>query len=1593
MKAALLMMLLALGVAASAQEGEQTMLFNCDSLEGVSITGGQNWPDTKLEVNTDPAFVSEGGGSLHLSGVSPADATGNSYLDLTINLPPVDLTGRAVLFDAWTSHPENSKALYLRAYNAAGECVLSFLSWDGPIGREKTSFELIRGFGGGLGWEPGMVTGQDLTKVTRLRFWVGTSGKGMPFDLYLDNIRTRPTLVRSFAEVTAAKPRYLQTTLVEGGEPRAVIVRPADNAWQDPAAQLQDAIRRATGARVPVVSEDEISDDELADTHAIILGSVVNNRRLLYLYSHGYLFADDFYPGEGGYEVRVVHDPWGTGKNVLAIGASTPAGAKLGIEELAAQMPAGPTWTLGPLCAVKLTGPAQRLYGNRFTTEPDDAWLAGQQRNAEAGLRAGVHGGLFSQAAGVGASYQLTQKEGYARAFVWLIKRAKAHRDTNPPTYGGPWGMDSDFQVYRVLPAWDVVEECPALTDGERLEVTRILFQWVTEACAPKASGTVGNNQVRHNHQTFPALGCYYTGDYLTKYYHAGEGEQWLKIADACFSAQEQAFKAQEDCNGYQWLTLYHTMLYALAKPDFTFFENDNVRRLADYAIMCMDNFGYSVTYGDTGAYYGWWSEMPFLWGAEWFYRDGRYAWALERKVERSGRWGLSEFTTRGVPVEPHDLIGVMGFPLDPRWHAFFRVSTPLEQCVDKVVFRESFDPQDQYLLLDGITIGGHKHYDGNAISRLCDNGRIWLADASYMDALPKYHATVIALRNGRSAPLPDMCALEHLRDMPQVGFSETVLRDYAGVDWHRNIIWRKGKWFVMADELQAREAGDYSFRVLWPTVGKVTLEPDGMDVEQAGQHCAIRMTPNLRFTLSEDAEYGSNWRGYEFIEDEVVCTLTGIWNGHLEAGEQVTLFTLLHASGEQVSPLRLTPVAPHGVAISGGDDPPTVVAVGGPDNLMPLRDVGTSTGHALLVEPGLLAGLDISALEYQGMTVKFPGGQDLQMALGQGDVLSWQAGRSAQPSVSFTRDHIDEVAMMRDALVRGYIEQAIAAAPRPQPPTPAGGEAPPLQQIWSLREMLDCYLLTGNKGAFEAVNAGLQMSCLPAPLPRNVFSSEDAPPTNTLDNITDGVLLQTDGGVMWDDDQTVTIELSFDHVYDLKAIVLKQWFATSSSKGKLFQLQRAVIEASDDGFRDDRRQIVDYTDTEDHGNWGAPGHGPHAYRFEDLNTHARSLRLTLTPRPGTAIYLAELEVWGNREGLELDAAAMAERGLPVHTFADLAAADIDGDGAQEIIAGSSNGKVYLIDGDGQIIWKRDTAGAVNAVCAADLEGNGRAAIIAGTDAATVEAFSAAGEPLWKYEIERYKNPGRVRDVFTARLTGDARQAVIVSADSWRYYALDAGGKLLWQYESVRMGRAGAAGDLNGDGRDDIVCGTEYWWWSAVDHTGKRLWSYTTQTGPGVNDVIIADINGDGSPEVLFGGQDGNVHALSNQGKLLWQFPTGDEITGLAATAAQGGAQTLFAASRIFNLYALSGAGEALWVTDLGCPVTDLAAVRRGTGPVLAATTENGEVFTVDPSDGHIIGRLALGGAGLVVIAADLDGDGSDEILASSRDGHLTALR
>jgi len=114
-------------------------------------------------------------------------------------------------------------------------------------------------------------------------------------------------------------------------------------------------------------------------------------------------------------------------------------------------------------------------------------------------------------------------------------------------------------------------------------------------------------------------------------------------------------------------------------------------------------------------------------------------------------------------------------------------------------------------------------------------------------------------------------------------------------------------------------------------------------------------------------------------------------------------------------------------------------------------------------------------------------------------------------------------------------------------------------------------------------------------------------------------------------------------------------------------------------------------------------------------------------------------------------------------------------------------------------------------------------------------------------------------------------------------------------------------------------------------------------------------------------------------------------------TALTTGAGLIVAGDGDGLVEALTPTGESRWQFKVGTAIRDLAAIRAGAATRWAVGTAAGDVILLG-ADGREQWRYACppfhGRAGAVqtIFGADLDGDGSDEIVAGSEDWHYHAL-
>jgi len=127
----------------------------------------------------------------------------------------------------------------------------------------------------------------------------------------------------------------------------------------------------------------------------------------------------------------------------------------------------------------------------------------------------------------------------------------------------------------------------------------------------------------------------------------------------------------------------------------------------------------------------------------------------------------------------------------------------------------------------------------------------------------------------------------------------------------------------------------------------------------------------------------------------------------------------------------------------------------------------------------------------------------------------------------------------------------------------------------------------------------------------------------------------------------------------------------------------------------------------------------------------------------------------------------------------DVWAADLDGDGADEVIVGYNGATgLHVFSSTGKRLWKNTDLGNVWHVTAGDLDGDSKVEVLSTSAEGRVHVFSADGQPLKPLDAGIYANmvrvaPGRVSKPAVVLVAGSG-------AGDESLVALGSGGKPLW---------------------------------------------------------------------------------------------------------------------------------------------------------------------------------------------------------------------
>ncbi len=888
------------------------------------------------------------------------------------------------------------------------------------------------------------------------------------------------------AGITELKPLYPATEIVVEGRARAAIVCPESAELRGAADALSTRITELSGARLElltdtsVVAEDwQIDHDALAGRTVVALGNCNTNRLLAVLFGAGYTAESSVYPGPGGYVVRTVHDPFANGTNVLVLAGSDAAGVARAVEVFLERYaaPRAPRIAFDePITDVEFVSVPTRFFPTvtdwssskrqpQYSTIEYFRQLFGASglMDADGTIISRQEGNLVTVLGAIGRvaqSYFWNGDPALPPLMKDLLDRNRRLLD-NVPRRVEMEGAASAFTHW-----WDVVEELPIWTDADRLEITNAFLADALQGYETRAANQLvreGAVQVvDENHGTNSALNTYAGWHYFEKYYDLPETKYWMDVARAVFAGQSSSFQMLEDAAGYLCYCPRHAMSYALKSGDLTYFTRGIARSQAEYiAQACINNLGLASGFGDCSSL-----VLPGIFeaiaSAAWYYRDPRLTWVMQNQMPQA--CGLRTFQypiPYDLTVEPAVPAEWNGMTVFPIYRQTLRkgdgsptlVYDPPEsagaQWFNKIVFREGWGADDQYLLLDGAGKfspvegypngpAGHKHNDINSIINFTAEGRMWLVDHTYSARGIQDHSGLYIARDGAVSHPQHEAKLQEAADGGVVAMSRSLYEGFSGADWERAIFWRPGQPFVVLDRAIAREPGHYVVRCSFRGLGEAALADGRLRLTQADRYCDIVSDGQAR-TDVETMQFptGEAWQDYPHAEP-VVKIFQQDKSAVLEPGQMLSFATLVHAAASpaELDAVTLAPVSDGAVLVRTGQGE-TLYGIGSPPG-----EIADAGSYALAPQIALFGGLRrLGPADDPLLTASAP--VALCVARGQsawlettGPVDLRLSGREAPVHLTAGRHELpDEVAA---SAITALAETAMARATEPAAARPA---------------------------------------------------------------------------------------------------------------------------------------------------------------------------------------------------------------------------------------------------------------------------------------------------------------------------------------------------------------------------------------------------------------------------------------------------------------------------------------------------------------------------------------------------------------------------
>ena len=199
------------------------------------------------------------------------------------------------------------------------------------------------------------------------------------------------------------------------------------------------------------------------------------------------------------------------------------------------------------------------------------------------------------------------------------------------------------------------------------------------------------------------------------------------------------------------------------------------------------------------------------------------------------------------------------------------------------------------------------------------------------------------------------------------------------------------------------------------------------------------------------------------------------------------------------------------------------------------------------------------------------------------------------------------------------------------------------------------------------------------------------------------------------------------------------------------------------------------------------------------------------------------------------------------------------------VIIGTDMGSVIALNGRGQQVWRFESGGSIRGgFLITDINGDKKNEIVFGSKDESLYVLNGDGKSLKRYNIDA--------PIKSKPLYNNLRQEIVIGDTLGIMHSLTLNGKESWKFdaEGAILGSP-SMGSLFGTQENHIVFGTSDGKVYAISDDGRPRWVFTTQ-GAVATKPVLKDFNQDKKLEVVIGCSDSNVYTLNAGGEKIWSF-------------------------------------------------------------------------------------------------------------------------